>query len=89
MANLVLKLRASCICIVIVFFASFSQLVNSDTGPGFDLRNALWHSGDVRGQVSGYCLPLIHQEPLSILLSLFIPITVTDTAAAPYCQCHF
>ena len=34
----------------------FFQLVDSETGPGFELRNALWHSGDVKGQVSGHWL---------------------------------
>ena len=40
--------------LIYLFYVLFflSQLVNSDTGPGPALRNALWNSGNAQGQVS-------------------------------------
>lgn len=35
---------------VVAFFVF--QLVDSDTGPGFDLAQALWHSGDTANKVN-------------------------------------
>ena len=36
--------------VVIAFFVF--QLVDSNTGPGFDLAQALWHSGDTANKVN-------------------------------------
>ena len=46
---LVLLLRLQ-FYVVVAFFVF--QLVNSDSGPGFDLAQALWHSGDTTNKVN-------------------------------------